>query len=325
MNALDVSFDPHPLIRGPILQTIVGSQFTGRARLPHRALHRIPLDEKNLLLMYELPAAGASAPLVLMSHGMGGCSESAYMKRIASKLFREGFGVFLMNQRGSGPGMGLCDRLWNGGSSEDWSRVVDYIVDRHPARKLLLIGFSLTGNILLKYLGEGRTLPSNVIAAFAVNPPIDLEVASRQISEGPWARTFNKYYLNLMNRQVAAMAQSYPEALRPTNHPKTIWEFDVAYTAPASGYPDVDAYYEAASAKQFLEQIPIPTTILCARDDPFIPHSVFRNAPMGRTVEFLNPEFGGHMGYISRKQNVFGDRRWMDFICVQWAKTLYSE
>jgi len=323
MDGLDTPFNPHPLIRGPIAQTVVATLFTRDPKLPRRVLHRVPLEPNNLLLMYELEAPEPSAPVVLMSHGMGGCSESAYMRRIAAKLFGNGFGVFMMNQRGSGIGIGLCDRLWNGGSSDDLAHAVEYIVDRDPARKLLLIGFSLTGNILLKYLGEGRSIPDTVEAAFAVNPPVDLKVASRQISEGPWARTFNNYYLKLMNRQVAAMAECHPETFLPANHARTIWEFDVEYTAPAAGYPHVEAYYEACSAQQFLERIAVPTTILCSQDDPFIPPRIFQDARMGPRVRLLDPECGGHMGYISREKNVFGDRRWMDFICVQWAKTLY--
>ena len=323
MAGFDYSFNPHPLVRGPIAQTIMGSQFTGNPQLPRRIQHRIPLDEKNLLLMYEVKAVKDSAPAVLIGHGMGGCSESGYVRRIAAKLFQEGFGVFMMNHRGSGHGIGLCDRLWNGGSSEDLASVIQFIVDRNPARKLLVMGFSLTGNILLKYLGEGRQIPSNVHSALAVNPPIDLKVASQKISEGPWSNTFNKYYLKLMNRQVEAMVECRPEAFRPMVTPITIRDFDVEYTAPAFGYPHVEAYYETCSAKQFLQQIVVPTTILCSQDDPFIPPEIFQSARMSQQIDFMNPEFGGHMGYISRSCNSLGDRRWMDFICVQWAKTLY--
>jgi predicted alpha/beta-fold hydrolase len=325
MAGFDYSFNPHPLVRGPIAQTIFGSQFPGKPQLPRRIQHRIRLDEKNLLLMYELKAAEGSAPIVLLGHGMAGCSESGYMRRISDKLFQEGFGVFMMNHRGSGSGIGLCDRLWNGGSSEDLAQMIQFIVDLYPERKLLVMGFSLSGNILLKYLGEGRRIPSNVHSALAVNPPIDLKLASRQISEGPWSGTFNKYYLKLMNRQVEAMAECHPDAFRPTVTPSTIWEFDVAYTAPAFGYPHVEAYYEECSGKQFLENIALPTTILCSQDDPFIPPEIFQSARMSQKIDFVNPEFGGHMGYISRSQNALGDRRWMDFICVQWAKTLYPK
>jgi len=256
---------------------------------------------------------------------MGGCSESGFIQRIAAKLIRLGFRVFLMNHRGSGPGMGLCDRLWNGGSSQDLSHIIDYIVGRYPENELLVMGFSLTGNILLKYLGEGRPLPRQLKAALSVNPPIDLKVASRKISEGPWSRTFNYYYLRLMNRQVDAALKQFPSAFRPTFKPKTIWEFDVGYTAPAFGYPNVEAYYESASAKQFLADISLPTLLLCSQDDPFIPPETFSDARLNPQIEFINPEHGGHMGYISQKINDLGDRRWMDFICVQWAKSLYPE
>ncbi|MDH5458233.1 MAG: alpha/beta fold hydrolase, partial [Nitrospinota bacterium] len=150
MPGFDYSFDPHPLVRGPIAQTITGSQFTDKAELPQKIQHRIRLDDNNLLLMYELKVPEESAPVVLIGHGMGGCSESGYVRRISSKLFQEGFGVFMMNHRGSGRGIGLCDRLWNGGSSEDLAQTIQYIVDLYPTRKILVMGFSLSGNILLK-------------------------------------------------------------------------------------------------------------------------------------------------------------------------------
>ena len=323
MAGFDYSFDPHPLVRGPIAQTIAGSQFTENPDLPQTIQHRVRLDENNLLLMYELKSVEESSPVVLIGHGMGGCSESGYVRRISSKLFKEGFGVFMMNQRGSGSGIGLCDRLWNGGSSEDLAQTIQFIIDLYPTRKILVMGFSLSGNILLKYLGEGREIPSNILATLAVNPPIDLKVSSQQISKGRWSETFNQYYLKLMNRQVEAMVQCHPDAFRPATTPKTNWEFDVEYTAPAFGYSSADEYYEQCSSKQFLEQVAVPTTILCSQDDPFIPSEVFQSARMSQQIDFINPEFGGHMGYISRSQNDFGDRRWMDFICVQWAKTLY--
>jgi predicted alpha/beta-fold hydrolase len=323
MVGFDYSFDPHPLVRGPIAQTIAGSQFSGSREIPQMVQHRVRLDENNLLLMYELKTVEESSPVVLIGHGMGGCSESGYVRRISSKLFKEGFGVFMMNQRGSGSGIGLCDRLWNGGSSEDLAQTIQFIVDLYPARKILVMGFSLSGNILLKYLGEGRDISSNVHSTLAVNPPIDLKVASQQISKGRLSSTFNNYFLKLMNRQVEAMVQCHPDTFRPAVSPNTIWEFDVEYTAPAFGYPSAEAYYEQCSSKQFLEQITVPTTILCSQDDPFIPSEVFQNARMSQQIEFINPEFGGHMGYISRSRNIYGDRRWMDFICVQWAKTLY--
>lgn len=320
MNLNNLPFAPHPLIKGPIAQTLAGSRFSGKSFSPERTLHKLKIDSQNQLMVFEIKPEQNTGPLVLMAHGMGGCSESAYMKRISGKLFARGYGVFLMNQRGSGAGMGLCDRLWNGGSSDDLDTVVNYISNLYPQRPILLIGFSLSGNILLKYLGEKRNIPSSVYAALAVNPPIDLKISSQMISEGPWAGIFNGYFLEVMNRQVEALIECFGRAHRPARPAKTIYEFDVLYTAPAFEFADVDEYYSQSSAKQFLETIRVPTTILCSKDDPFVPKGVFGGSRMSLCVDYLNPDFGGHMGYISKNKNPLGDRRWMDLICVRWAQ-----
>lgn len=215
--------------------------------------------------------------------------------------------------------MGMCDRLFNGGSSDDLAGMVDFIQSLYPDNPLSIIGFSLSGNILLKYLGEGRELPSSLKGALAVNPPIDLAMASRKISEGPWAKTFNNYYLKLMYQQMDAMRDCYPEAFYPDQRASTIWGFDEKYTAPAAGYKDVQDYYARCSSGQFLGQINIPTTILCSQDDPFIPADVFSGLSLSENVLMAAPHRGGHMGYLSQTRTPLGDYRWMDYFCVEWA------
>ena len=181
MNEFLPAFSPHSAVRGGIIQTIIGSQFHGEElKLTDKISHYIDLDVDAKALVYEIEAETKNEPAVMLAHGMGGCSESGYIKRIASKLSAQGYGTFMINHRGSGHGMGLSSSLWNGGSSDDLDTMVRFILDKHPS--LLLIGFSLSGNILLKYLGEGRAIPSGLIGALAVNPPIDLRIASHIIS-----------------------------------------------------------------------------------------------------------------------------------------------
>jgi len=325
MNNPKNDFKPHPLMRGGVLQTIMGAKFTGKTSLPIRVFHKVYLDENSLLHIYELPPPQSTSPIVLMSHGMAGCSESEYMRRIAAKLFRNGFGIFMMNQRGSGTGMGMSDRLWNGGNSDDLSAVIDYIVKIYPNRPLLLLGFSLSGNILLKYLGENRKIHANIEAAFAVNPPIDLKNASDILSSGSGGGLFNKDFLKPMNQQIEAMAECFPNTYLPPRKPTSILDFDTIYTAPAAGFKDVDEYYSKSSSKQFLEGIKVPTVLLCSQDDPFIPSKVFSDARMSLCIEYLAPECGGHMGYISSSPTSFGDRRWMDSVIVNWALDVFPE
>lgn len=318
-------FKPHLLFPGPVAQTVAGSQFTGDTRIPPRTIHKLRLSPRTVLVLGELKPQAPELPLVLLGHGMGGCSESAYIRRIARKLGDRGYGVFMLNHRGSGPGMGLCDRLFNGGSSDDLAAVIDHITSLYPERPLVVIGFSLSGNILLKYLGEGRTLPPQLLAALSVNPPVDLKNASRKITQGPFAGLFNRYYLDLMYRQVDAMRECFPDTFAPQGRARTVWEFDTAYTAPAAGYASVEEYYETCSANQFLHGIEVPTTVLCSEDDPFIPPEVFDGIERAPQVRFVNPKHGGHMGYLSRRLTPYGDRRWMDHVCVEWVRAQSPE
>lgn len=315
-----IPFKAHWLYRGGVAQTILGSQFPGESILPQRKIHKILVGPRSAIISLELESESTSSPIVLLAHGMGGCSESGYMRRIAARLWRRGFGVFMMNQRGSGPGLGLSETLWNGGASEDMGLMVKAIVKLYPKRPLLIVGFSLSANVLLKYLGEGRTIPENVHSAFAVNPPIDLKIASQMLSRGNGAGIFNRYYIRLLRRQCQALAECYPEALQPQGKFKTIWDFDTVYTAPAGGFQNVEEYYRKSSSNQFVGAIEVPTKILCARDDPFIPPAVFDGIRKNGYVSTLFPDRGGHMGYLTSQPTPLGDNRWMDYVIVKWVE-----
>jgi len=319
------SFEPHILIRGGFAQTIIGSQFKGEIGLPGRKVHKVQVEKQSTLIVFELPSENPEAPMILLAHGMGGCSESGYMKRIARKLWKRGLKVFMMNHRGSGPGMGLSQRLWNGGVSDDLGKVIEYMSELYPNRLIDVVGFSLSGNILLKYLGEKRSEPLRIRKAFAVSPPVDLKMSSHIISKGRGGAVFNRYYMKQIHLQGKALAECFPDARLPSGNEKTILEFDEAYTAPAAEYKDVDDYYSKCSAKRFLDNIIIPTTILCSEDDPFIQRDIFKSVRMSNAIELHTPERGGHMGYLSNKTTPWGDHRWMDFVVVDWAVDERSE
>jgi len=319
-----IPFKPHWLYSGGVLQTILGSQFPGTAILPDRKTHKISVGPKSTLIAFEIEGNDTNKPIILLAHGMGGCSDSGYMRRIAARLLKLQFGIFMLNHRGSGPGMGLSETLWNGGSSDDMDHIVQYILNLYPEKSLLIVGFSLSGNVLLKYLGEGRKIPDNVQGAFAVNPPIDLNIASQMLCTGKGAGIFTPHFMKLIRRQCRALAKGFPEAFQPTGKFKNIRDFDSVYTAPASGYKDVEEYYRKCSANQFLKSIKIPTQILCAKDDPFIPATIFAGLQKNGNINYLFPERGGHMGYLTSQSTPFGDSRWMDYVVAEWVKKASS-
>jgi hypothetical protein len=324
-NKFMESFEAHWGVPGGFVQTIAGSQLRDKAlACPARIRHELHLDKQGRAILYEIKPGDEIKPIVLLAHGMGGCSESGYMKRISIKLCLRGYGVFLINQPGCGPGMGLSPRLWHGGSSGDLAEMVDFVVQCYPERSLVTVGFSLSGNVLLKYLGEGRTIPENFAGALAVNPPVDLRVASSIISRKWSCAVFNQYYMRLIRNQAVALAQKFPSALDPLKNLKTIWDFDVHYTAPAGGFKDVDDYYDRSSSKHYLKGIKIPTAILSAEDDPFVPGHLFDQVAMSEKVMLHQPKKGGHMGYIARNNTPHGDRRWMDYAVLEWIRELHE-
>lgn len=313
-------FQPHWLCPGGMAQTIFASQFPGSVRLPPRTAHKIKVGPHCVLLAMELKGGNPDYPNILMAHGLGGCSESGYMRRVAHKFWKQGFTVFLLNHRGCGPGMGMSDTLWNGGVSGDMESVVQYIAGQTPEKGLLIVGFSLSGNVLLKYLGEGRNISDNVLGAYAVNPPIDLAISSKLLSGNGTPGIFNRYYMGMVTRQAEAIGECFPEAFHPKLKCRAIWDFDQIYTAPAAGFKDAEEYYKTCSSNKFLKSIAVPTTILCSKDDPMVPPQVFFDAPMNFNIELHSPAYGGHLGYIHNRLTPLGDHRWMDYALVQWAR-----
>ena len=317
------SFEAHWGISGGIFQTIAGSQLRGmELPCPPQISHELHLDEQGRAVLYEIEAKDQTKPIIVLAHGMGGCSESGYMKRISTKLWMRGYGVFLINHRGSGPGMGLSSRLWNGGASDDLAKMIDFVIQRNPGKFLVPIGFSLSGNILLKYLGEGQIIPSKILGALAVNPPVDLRISSAIISRKWSCAVFNQYYMKLIRNQAIAITKQFPDALSPLKNLKTIWDFDVSYTAPSGGFKDVDDYYDSCSSMHYLKGIEISTSILCAEDDPFVPCKIFDQVEMSERVTLHKLKKGGHMGYIARHVTPHGDRRWMDYAILEWIREL---
>ena len=313
-------FKAHSFVRGGFCQTIVGSR-SGKSFYPdYDKCHKLKVDSKVALMIFEYEARKKELPLVIMAHGMGGSSNSGYMRRIGALLYDKGYGVFLMNHRGSGCGMGMSDSLWNGGSCGDLSAVVHLVSKTRPNHPVIIIGFSLSGNILLKYFGENNSIPPYVIRGLAINPPVDLRIASFMLSRVRNNYLFNRYYMKLIHNQSQALVECFPDVFHPPLYSKSIWDFDEAYTAPAAGYRDVEAYYYKCSSNQMLADILLPTTILFSSNDPFIPPEVFKKFPVSSKVELVETKGGGHMGYISKRYPEFQGRRWMDHFIMCWVE-----
>lgn len=324
-------FRPPWWLRSGHAQTLAAAYWT--ARLPaHAAMARhVPVSDHDTVVVHDdCPQAwrpGGRAALLL--HGLGGSHRSPLLVRIAAKLVARGVRVFRLDMRNCGAGLGLARHPYHAGRSDDLATVVDAILQwcapqpTSPAASgLVLCGVSLSGNILLKYLGEnsGR-VPGAVLRALAVNPPISLERSVDTLS-GPINRWYDRHFVSTLLRQLEDLRCFQPDVPQPIllRRPRRLREFDDRYTAPLSGYADAADYYQRASAAQFIPHIATPTLILTATDDPLIPVRMFQQEQprWPDSVQLALVHGGGHVGYIARR-GVDPDEYWLDARVVEFV------
>jgi predicted alpha/beta-fold hydrolase len=240
---------------------------------------------------------------LVMWHGIEGSSSSAYMLSTAAKAFRAGFNVVRMNVRNCGGTDHLTPTLYHAGLTDDARIVIDELINKDRLSRIVVAGFSLGGNQVLRLAGEyGGHAPSQLSGLVAISPSIDLHASSeRLMARRNWI--YHKRFLYALKRRMKTKERLYPE-LYQTNglsRLKTIRAFDDEYVAPAFGFADADDYYTKASSRPLIKHIRIPTLIIHAQDDPFIPFAPLRDASIATNphVFLLAPERGGHVAFIS--------------------------
>jgi predicted alpha/beta-fold hydrolase len=315
-------FRPHFLLRGGHAQTLAGAYLPYAQRRYAARQHLVRLDDDDQLVLHDdCPAdwqPGDRATLML--HGLAGCHESGYMQRISHKLCARGVRTFRMDLRGCGAGVHLARLPYHSGRSGDAAAALVELARLLPGSPVTLLGFSLGANITLKLLGElGHTPCGNLDSAMAVCPPIDLAACSRRISQ-PDSRRYDRFFLRLLLRQLSVRRHARPDAEGPAlvRRPRTLWEFDNAFTAVVCGFGTADNYYREASSSQFVPHIRLPTLVLAAHDDPMIPSRAWESVDVPTSVQVHLSDHGGHLGFVGRAR-VDADRRWMDWRVVDWV------
>jgi predicted alpha/beta-fold hydrolase len=253
-------------------------------------------------------------PLALLVHGLTGCEDSAYMRATAAALLRAGYPVLRLNQRGAGTSRSLCRHRYHAGRSEDLARAIAGLPARATAQGVVAVGYSLGGNVLLKYLGEyGRGAPLS--AAVAVSAPLDLAATCRSMM-APRNALYHRYFLGELRAETLGEgARPTPEERRAVLAARSIREFDDAFTAPRNGFAGAEDYYRRCSSANFLGAIEVPTLLVHSEDDPIVPAAPFQ-AREWRTNPRLLPLLlrrGGHVGFHDRRGGTWHDRAILRF------------
>jgi predicted alpha/beta-fold hydrolase len=240
-----------------------------------------------------------------MLHGLEGTARSHYARGLFLEAAHRGWAADLLLFRGCGSEPNRARRFYHSGETGDLDAVARVLFSADRDAPFFFAGVSLGGNVLLKWLGEGgASIARRVVAAAAISVPFDLERASRHIDRG-FARVYQRHFLRSLRRKALEKLQRYPD-LVPRDRidsARTLYAFDDAVTAPIHGFASADDYYTRSSSIGFLSRIDVPTLLLSAVDDPFLPADVLREVErLAAANPFLDVEFvekGGHVGFVS--------------------------
>ncbi len=281
---------------------------------PSPALRRerlISPDQDFIDIDYGPAAQTSDSPLWVLFHGLEGSSRSHYARAILDRACRLGWLGAVVHFRGCSGELNLRPRAYHSGDSEEIDWILRRLHEAHPGRPLFATGVSLGGNALLKWLGERGDNARFVCAAAAICPPQDLEAGALSLSRGV-NRGYCEYFLRSLRPKTLAMLEQWPGLVdaERVRRSRTFYDFDDAVTAPLHGFSSCFDYWKRSSCKPFLSGIRVPTLVINARNDPFVPKRVLASAAeVSDRVELEYPEHGGHVGFPDR--NLPGAFRWV--------------
>jgi len=241
-----------------------------------------------------------SKRLAILSHGLEGDSKRPYILGMVNALAKQGWDALAWNARGCSGEPNRVLRFTHSGATEDLNAVIQHVFTTASYSEIALIGFSLGGNLTLKYLGERKVDP-RIKAAVAFSVPCDLECSSVQLAR-PANRIYMFRFLATLRQKVRAMARLFPEKIDDRGFEKlqNFKDFDDRYTAPLHGFRNALDYWRQSSCKQFLRNISIPALLINARNDPFLAKECFplEEAKENPMLHLETPQYGGHVGFI---------------------------
>jgi predicted alpha/beta-fold hydrolase len=323
------AFQPAWWLPGPHLPTLWG-------RLARRS-PRLAIDEErwrtpdeDWLAVHRLRAA-PGAPRLLVLHGLEGSARSHYALGLLGEAHRRGWSAAVLQFRSCGGALNEQPRFYHSGETTDLAFVAARLASEQPGVPIVLVGVSLGGNVMLKWLGEaGASLPAEIRAAAAISVPYDLGRGARHIERG-FSRLYQAHFLRTLRRKALRKLERYPglfdrDALDAA---RTLASFDHAVTAPVHGFAGADDYYTRSSALRFLHAITRPTLLLSAVDDPFLPPDVLEEVrAIAADNDALDVEFhprGGHAGFVGGafpwRATYYAERRALEYLEEQLARS----
>jgi len=314
MPVISSRFHPPRFLRNGHAQTIVPVLLPRRVRLSMQR-ERLELADGDFLDL-DWARAGRSR-VAILTHGLEGSSTQSYIRGLAAALVAAGWDVLAWNFRGCSGEPNRLLRAYHSGETGDLAAVIARAATDY--QKIALVGFSLGGNVVLKYLGEAPPHPA-VAACVAISAPIDLAACAGQL-DARWSnRLYLRRFLVSLAGKIEAKARLFPGQFDATGarRMRSFQEFDDRFTGPLHGFRDAADYWTQSSARQFLPRIALPTLLLQPQNDPFLAPGAYPwpEAEASAHVHLEAPASGGHVGFLdlARGLQPWSERRVVEFL-----------
>ena len=327
-------YAPARLLGGPHRMTLAAALLprgTGPLEARERLEHVVVDADTTVQVRLDGRLDGERGVLLLV-HGLTSSSRAPYVRGSAAKAVAAGLGAARLDVRGCGGTAHLSRASYHGGLTADIDALARHLVERHGARRIHVCGFSVGGNMALKWAASlGDAPPPWLSGVTAVSPALDFDVAARALDERAGNALYRHRFLRDLGAIVREREAAFPGSadLASLAGIRTLREFDHRFTAPQAGFDGVDDYYARASARADLDRIRVPTCLLTARDDPLVPFESFadpvlRDSPW---LRLLATERGGHVAFLGRGRPASPggpdrDRFWAENRVVQLALAL---
>jgi len=304
-----------PLFRNPHVLTILGNFWPRGFDFSRYAMttRLVRTDQDTQVLVQTQAPAGEAIGEVVLLHGLEGGGGAGYIRSMAWHALEAGLIAHRFHMRTCGGTESLCKTLYHAGLTCDLEAFLRQLRAEGRGLPVFLIGFSLGGNVALKLAGElGQT--DLIQGVCAISTPIDLGKSAQRIGR-PDNRLYERRFLKRMRARLVSTKRYSPRDLAGA---QSLYEIDDIVTAPSFGFRGADHYYETQSSARYLDAIRVPALLIQAKDDTFIPFSMFEH-PAFRTNPFLKllaVEHGGHLGFLARR----GERFWADEVAIGFVR-----
>nr|WP_299072065.1 alpha/beta fold hydrolase [uncultured Allomuricauda sp.] len=277
---------------------------------------RLILEDGDFLDLDWSESSLPTQKLVVLLHGLEGDAQRPYIIGSAKLFNKNGFDACAINYRGCSGEPNILYKSYHSGATEDLNEVLNHIIRTRNYSEIYLKGFSLGGNLLLKYLGEGNQVPNEVKRAVAISVPCNLQDSCLELLKPKNILYASRFKKNL----IAKLKQKqllFPELVSDTDiaRIKTLKDFDDIYTSKAHNFKDAFDYYAQCSSKQFLPNINVPSLIINAKNDSFLGNECypFREAEKNQNIYLEAPSYGGHVGFWGKNNTTHTEIRALEF------------